>query len=60
MDGHRVGRVSSGTFSPTFQTPIAMGFITPALAAVGTALEADIRGSRVAARIVPLPFYKRK
>jgi aminomethyltransferase len=60
MDGHRVGHVTSGTFSPTLQTPIAMGYLPASLAAAGTTLEADIRGSRAAARVVPLPFYKRK
>ncbi len=60
MDGHCVGRVTSGTFSPTLQTPIAMGYVPASLSAIGTTLEADIRGSRAAARIVPLPFYKRK
>jgi aminomethyltransferase len=60
MDGHRVGHVTSGTFSPTLQTPIAMGYVPASLAAAGTTLEADIRGSRAAARVVPLPFYKRK
>lgn len=55
----RVGEVSSGTFSPTLQTPIAMGFVTPETAAVGQQLDIDIRGKRVAATIVELPFYKR-
>ena len=36
-----------------------MGLIDAKHAAVGTALEADVRGRRVAVEIVPLPFYKR-
>jgi aminomethyltransferase len=58
-DGATVGRVTSGTFSPTLQKNIAMGYVPIGLAEPGTELEMDIRGRRHAARIVPLPFYKR-
>jgi aminomethyltransferase len=54
-----VGTVTSGTVSPTLQTKIAMGYVPPALSAVGTKLEVDIRGNRAAATVVPLPFYQR-
>jgi aminomethyltransferase len=36
-----------------------MGYVTPDVAEVGTALEVDIRGKRAAANVVELPFYKR-
>ena len=36
----------------------AMGYVDLADSAPGTALEADVRGRRVAVEIVPLPFYK--
>ncbi len=52
-----VGRVTSGCLSPTLDRPIAMGFIDADLAAVGTEVEIDLRGSAVKARIEPLPFY---
>lgn len=58
-DGRTIGSVTSGTFSPTLQSPIAMGYVTPQLAQIGTALEVDIRGTRAAAEIVSLPFYRR-
>lgn len=54
-----VGHVTSGTFSPTFERPIAMAYVKPAVSAVGTQLLADIRGTSVAATVVPLPFYER-
>lgn len=54
-----VGIVTSGTFSPTFDHPIAMGYVQPTMSAVGTTLDADIRGQRHPATIVPLPFYQR-
>jgi aminomethyltransferase len=36
-----------------------MAYVGPAAAAVGTAVEIDIRGKAEPARVVPLPFYKR-
>jgi aminomethyltransferase len=54
-----VGEVTSGTFSPTFQRPIAMAYVRPSAEAVGTRLAVDIRGTPHAAVVVPLPFYQR-
>jgi aminomethyltransferase len=54
-----VGEVTSGTFSPTFERPIAMAYVRPSAAAVGTRLAVDIRGTQHAAVVVPLPFYNR-
>jgi aminomethyltransferase len=54
-----VGSVTSGTFSPTFERPIAMGYVKPTASALGTPLAVDIRGQHHAARVVPLPFYQR-
>lgn len=53
------GEVTSGSFSPTLGCGIAMAMVEPAEAAVGTELVADVRGSRLATRVVPLPFYRR-
>ena len=58
-DGQPVGRISSGTFSPTLQKPIAMGYLPPELTAPGTLLTVDIRGHQEEARVVELPFYRR-
>jgi aminomethyltransferase len=55
-----VGEVTSGTWSPTLERTIAMGYVDEEHATEGTALVVDIRGSRVDGRIVPLPFYKRQ
>ena len=57
--GQPVGTVSSGTFSPTLDKPIAMAFVQPEAAAVGAELAVDIRGRLEAAQIVELPFYRR-
>jgi aminomethyltransferase len=57
--GQAVGHVTSGTFAPTLQKAIAMAYVAPAHAAVGTALTVDVRGKPEPARVVPLPFYRR-
>ena len=54
-----IGHLTSGTLSPTLGVPIAMGYVDPQYAAVGTELLIDIRGKSVAAKVVQLPFYKR-
>lgn len=54
-----VGEVTSGTFSPTLDKPIAMAYVRPEAAVVGAELAVDIRGRLEAARVVELPFYRR-
>lgn len=51
-----VGFVSSGGFGPTVDGPVAMGYVPPALAAIGTELIADVRGNDVACTVASLPF----
>jgi aminomethyltransferase len=57
--GSAVGEVTSGTFSPTLEKSISMGYIAPELSKSGTHVEVDIRGKRVDAVVVPMPFYRR-
>jgi len=61
LDGEPVGLVSSGTFSPTLQKPIAMALIDRSIAwpPVQGSLSVDIRGTVATAEITRLPFYKR-
>jgi aminomethyltransferase len=54
-----VGTVTSGTFAPTLQKPIAMAYVPPDCAASGAELAVEIRGRREPARQVRLPFYTR-
>lgn len=58
-DAARVGVVTSGALSPTLGHPVAMAFVAPDAAEPGRVLHVDVRGTRVAASVVPLPFYKR-
>ena len=58
--GGPAGRVTSGSFSPSLERSIGMGYVTTERAAVGAALEVEIRGQAHPARIVKTPFYPSK
>ncbi len=55
-----VGFVTSGTFSPTLDRPIAMALVRSEFVADGAPLEADVRGKRVKVKVEGMPFYSRK
>jgi aminomethyltransferase len=57
--GREVGRVTSGSHSPTLGVSIGMGFVPAQMAAQGTEFTVDVRGRPLPARVVPRPFYKR-
>lgn len=58
-DGEQIGFVTSGTYSPTFQKPIGLGYVPTRYAKVGEELQIEVRGRAVPARVVPTPFYRR-
>lgn len=58
-DNQAIGEISSGTFSPTLQHPIAMALVDAGSTSVGDKLEVDLRGKRLPAEVVQLPFYAR-
>jgi len=58
-NGEKVGHVTSGSPAPFLGKNIGMAYVPPALSAVGTQIQIGIRSHQAAARIVPLPFYKR-
>jgi aminomethyltransferase len=60
LGGARVGEVTSGTQTPFLKKAIGMAYVPVALASQGTELSIDIRGRAATARVVPLPFYRRK
>ncbi len=53
-----VGHTTSGTFAPHLKQAIAMARIDVSHAGVGTELAVEVRGRRVAAEVVPMPFYR--
>jgi aminomethyltransferase len=54
-----IGEVTSGTFSPTLEQPIAMAYVAREAAQVGSHVELMVRGQSESATIVELPFYRR-
>ena len=58
-DTEKIGVVTSGTHCPYLNAPVAMAMVPVAYAEAGTQLEVDVRGRRITAEVVPLPFYKR-
>lgn len=58
-DGKLIGHTTSGTHCPYLGYPIAMALVDADHTEIGTKVEADVRGRRVEAEIVALPFYKR-
>jgi aminomethyltransferase len=58
-DGREIGQVCSGSFAPTLQKSIAMAYVEPAKTGIGMKLHVDIRGDKVSAEVLKLPFYQR-
>ena len=55
--GRRVGEVTSGTFGPSVEKSIAMAYVETPLAAIGTAVDVEIRGQARPAHVVKTPFH---
>jgi aminomethyltransferase len=61
LDGDTVvGTVTSGALSPTLGYPVAMAYVDPGVSGLGRELHIDVRGTRVPASVVSLPFYQRE
>jgi aminomethyltransferase len=59
VGGREIGYVTSGSPAPFLKKNIAMAYVPPEFAAIGTAVKIEIRGQGVGAQVVPTPFYKR-
>ena len=57
--GSEIGYVTSGSFAPFLKKNIALAYVPPQFAAVGSTVKVEIRGQGVTAQVVPTPFYKR-
>ncbi len=56
--GNTIGKVTSGTQSPSLQKAIGMGYVSKEFAKEGTDIYIDIRNNKIKARVVKFPFYK--
>lgn len=57
-NGNIIGKVTSGTQSPSLQKAIGMGYLNKEFAKEGTEIFIDIRNSKIKAKVVKFPFYK--
>jgi aminomethyltransferase len=60
LEDQNVGKVTSGTFSPTLGISIGMGYVPPTISKVGQLFGVKIRDRNVSAEVVKLPFYQRR
>lgn len=56
LQGETIGEVTSGLLGPTVDVPVAMGYVTPQHAAVGTRVNAIVRGKVVPMEVRAMPF----
>jgi aminomethyltransferase len=59
VDGAKAGVVTSGTQTPFLKKAIGMAYLPAGRTQPGSEFEVDVRGRRVKAVVVPMPFYKR-
>ena len=59
IGAEKIGATTSGTHLPYLGGAYAMALVDSRYTEIGTQVEVDVRGRRVGAEIVPLPFYKR-
>jgi aminomethyltransferase len=60
INGEKMGRVTSGSPAPYLKKNIGLAYVPTEYADAGQEIQIDVRGRPVAARIVPVPFYKRE
>ena len=58
-NGNVIGKVTSGTMSPTMKIAIGLGYVTTEHAAIDSEIFVSIRDKGVKAKVVKLPFYKK-
>lgn len=60
MGGRKIGMTTSGTHCPYLGCPVAMALVEEGSVRSGDKVEAEVRGRRIEAEVVALPFYKRE
>jgi len=56
LNGQPIGEVTSGLLGPTIDQPVAMGYVAPEFAALGSKVNAIVRGKPVPMEVVAMPF----
>jgi len=58
-NNNEIGKVTSGTFGPSVNGPIAMGYVSKMFSKLNTKIFLEVRGKKIPASICELPFYKK-
>ena len=58
-ENKEIGRVTSGTFGPSVDHPISMGYVDSNFSSIDTKIFLEIREKKISANICELPFYKK-
>ena len=59
MEDKEIGKITSGTFGPSVNAPVAMGYINLDYSGIGNKIKIEVRGKKYNAKISDLPFYKK-
>jgi len=59
MEEKEIGKITSGTFGPSVNAPVAMGYIDSDFSKIGNKIKIEVRGKKYNAKISELPFYKK-
>ena len=58
-EGEEIGMITSGTFGPSVNSPVAMGYVKTKFSEIDTNILLEVRGNKHAANVAKLPFYKK-
>jgi aminomethyltransferase len=57
--GVKIGLITSGTFGPSVNASVAMGYIDSKFAEIGTKIQLEVRGKKHGGKVSELPFFKK-
>lgn len=59
-EGNKIGIVTSGTYGPTIEAPVAMGYVEAAYSALDTQVFAEVRGKKLPMTVARMPFIEQR
>ena len=59
-EGNKIGMVTSGTYGPTIEAPVAMGYVETAFSALDTQVFAEVRGKKLPMTVSRMPFIEQR
>ena len=59
VENKEIGKITSGTFGPSINASVAMGYINYEFSGIGNKIKLEVRGKKHDAKVTALPFYKK-